>query len=173
MWLNDPDFALCRGVDTTEHPDTLKPVLVYVEPNSKYNEFFDKTFSSTTLNEQQILLSISLMAGGAINLSDNLPLLNESGLDLARKVVSAKSGEAAIPLDLFESTLPYIWLQKLPTDGGRLLIVNWDDETKEFRIPEKLFETIPGKVTNFWSGKHITKTLTHPLPPHSCILLEW
>ena len=173
LWLNDPDFALCRGVDTTEHPDTLKPVLVYVEPNSKYNEFFDKTFSSTTLNEQQILLSIALMAGGAINLSDNLPLLNESGLDLARKVVSARSGDAAIPLDLFESELPYFWLQKLSEDGSRLLIVNWDNETKEFNIPENVFKLMPGKIKDFWSGKYITKDCSAKLLPHCCILFEW
>ena len=110
-----------------------------------------------------------LMSGGAINLSDDLTKLNEAGLDLARKVVSAVSGSAAIPLDLFSNSMPSRWLQKLP-HGGRFLLVNFMDEVQEFRLdcPE-----LPDKATDFWRGKTVNVPQEIVLAPHSCLLLEW
>ena len=169
LWVNDPDFALCRGVETSDFEETLQPELVFCDPTSEYQPFYSKTFASATERELEVLLSISLVSGGAINLSDDLTKLNEAGLELARKVISAASGNAAIPLDLFSSAMPSRWLQKLP-HGGRFLVVNFMDDVREFRIdcPE-----LPDKATDFWRGKTINVPREIVLAPHSCLLLEW
>ena len=172
LWINDPDFALCRGIDTTNHPETLKPCLVFVEPQDEYKAVGDNTFCSTTLAEQQVLLSIVIMTGGAVNLSDDLTLLNEAGLELAHKVVSAESGMPAVPLDLFQSDYPAVWLQKL-ANGGRLLIVNWEDQTQHRILDKSLLAQLPGKATDFWSGKERAVPAEVTLAPHHCLLLQW
>lgn len=169
LWINDPDFALCRGVETTDFKETIQPTLVFCDPKSEYKPFYSRTFAQSTERELEVLLSISIMSGGAINLSDDLTKLNEAGLNLARKVVSAVSGSAAIPLDLFSNSMPSRWLQKLP-HGGRFLLVNFMDEVQEFRLdcPE-----LPDKATDFWRGKMIDVPHEIVLAPHSCLLLEW
>ncbi len=169
LWINDPDFALCRGVETSPYPDTLKPVLVFVEPQMEHHPLAEKTFSSATESELEILLSIVLMAGGAVNLSDDLTKLNEAGLNLARKVVSAESGEAAIPLDMFLAELPAKWQQKL-AKGGRTLIVNWFDTPMEYKLD---MPDLPEKALDFWKGKTIQVPQEIVLAPHSCLLLQY
>ena len=172
LWINDPDFALCRGVDTTDAREKLAPMLIGVEAQSKYNDFYTKTFCSTTLSEQQILLSLVLMTGGAVNLSDDLTLLNAAGLDLARKVVSAESGAAAVPLDLFRASYPQFYLQKL-AHGGRLLVINWADQEQEIVLPPELNGILPESAVDFWSGKTSRITSSLVLAPHSCRLWQW
>lgn len=169
LWINDPDFALCRGVETSDAEETLQPCLVFCQPDSEWKELYSKTFASAKECELEVLLSIALMSGGAINLSDNLPLLNESGLELARKVVSAEAGEAALPLDLFSANMPSLWQQKL-FKGGRVLVVNWLDEAQEFRLD---VAGIPEKAVDFWRGKRIDVPNEIVLAPHSCLLLEY
>ena len=119
-----------------------------------------------------MLLSIVIMTGGAVNLSDDLTLLNEAGLELAHKVVSAESGMPAVPLDLFQSDYPAVWLQKL-ANGGRLLIVNWEDQTQHRILDKSLLAQLPGKATDFWSGKERAVPAEVTLAPHHCLLLQW
>ncbi len=174
LWINDPDFALCRGPETSDDPDLnrLKPALVFVPPEAGMTPNAEMTLGTARKCELEVLLSLDLMAGGAINLSDNLPLLNAAGLDLARKVVSAESGEAAKPLDLFASELPYYWFQKL-RNGARMLVVNWDDAPREFRIDWKACGRKPSEVRDFWNGTAGAAPETVALEPHSCKLLEF
>ena len=172
LWINDPDFALCRGVDTTAFPDKLQPSLVYVNADQPYEPLYSQTFSSTALSEQQILLSLVMMTGGAVNLSDDLTLLNETGLDLARKVVSAESGHAAVPLDLFTSEFPALYLQQL-ANGGRLLVINWHESEKEFTLPANILPQLPAAAIDFWTGKNSAVTPQITLAPHSCRLWQW
>jgi hypothetical protein len=160
---------LCRGVETSDARETLQPCLVFCQPDSEWKDLYSKTFASAKECELEVLLSIALMSGGAINLSDNLPLLNESGLALARKVVSAEAGEAALPLDLFSAKMPSLWQQKLSA-GGRVLAVNWLDEAQEFRLD---IEGVPEKAVDFWRGKTINVPKEIVLAPHSCLLLEY
>ena len=169
LWINDPDFALCRGVETSDYPDTLQPILVLCKPEMEYIKVINNTYSNATERELEVLLSIVLMAAGAVNLSDDLTKLNEAGLSLARKVVAAESGEAAIPLDLFTTELPAKWMQKL-AHGGRFLLVNWFDEPQEFKLD---VPGLPDKATDFWKGKTITVPDEIVLAPHSCLLLEY
>ena len=174
LWINDPDFALCRSLDTSNDPDLqrLNPCLVFCGPDDPFKQENNYVLASTHLNEQQVLLSLVLMTGGAINLSDNMPLLNEAGLELARKTVSAESGFGGRPLDMFEHALPVYWTQKLKK-GGRVLVINWEDEAKE--IPLDWNKLAPGisEVKNFWNGKAEKCVSRIQLEPHSCRLWEF
>ena len=173
LWNSDPDFSLCRGVETSDYPDKVHPNFVFVKPEDNFNPVFNKTYANAKHSELEVLLSIVLTTSGAINLSDNLPLLNERGLELARKVVSAKPGKySAIPLDLFTTEQPSLFLQELNC-GGRFLAINWEDEAKEITIPDNAIEAMPSQATNFWTGKETNVTKTIVLAPHSCCLLEW
>jgi len=174
LWINDPDFALCRCLDTSDDPDIqrLNPLWVFCRPEDAFKPECNMVLASTHLNEQQILLSLVLMTGGAVNLSDNMPLLNEAGLELARKTVVAESGFGGRPLDMFEHELPVYWTQKLKK-GGRVLVINWEDEAKE--IPLDWNKLAPGisEVKDFWTGK-VEKCVSNiRLEPHSCHLWEF
>jgi len=174
LWINDPDFAVCRNPETSADPDLLrlKANLVACRPDSPFDSDFDFILASTNLNEQLVLLSLVLMTGGAVNLSDNMPLLNEQGLELARKTVSAESGFGGRPLDMFEHALPVYWTQKLKK-GGRVLVVNWEDEAKE--IPLDWNKLAPGvnEVRDFWNSRTGKCPERIALEPHSCKLWEF
>ena len=174
LWINDPDFALCRSLDTSADPDIqrLNPCLVFCRPGDEYKSLCDFKLVTSKLNEQMVLLSLVLMTGGAVNLSDNMPLLNEQGLELARKTVAAESGYACRPLDMFEHELPVYWTQKLKK-GGRALVINWEDEAKE--LPLDWNKLAPGvsEVRNFWNGKTEKCADRVSLEPHSCKLWEF
>lgn len=174
LWFNDPDFALCRCLETSNDPDIqrLKPSLVDCLPDAPFNPDYDYILASTRLEEQLVLLSLVLMTGGMVNLSDNMPLLNEKGLELARKVVSAESGYAGRPLDLFEHTLPVFWTQKLKK-GGRVLVINWSDEEKEIPVDWKTLAPGIHEIRNFWTSTMEKCSDRVYLLPHSCRLWEY
>lgn len=175
LWINDPDFALCRSLDTANDPDLtrLLCMLVCVTPemtDASYCEYLlvDEVFRP----QAELLLSIVLAAAGAVNLSDNMPRLNESGLDLARRVVSADSGDAAIPVDLFCSDKPAYWFQKVK-DYHRALIINWNDEPCTYSFDLKLFGLKPDSAVNFWNDQIVplnNGVLCIELQPRSCLL---
>ena len=173
LWINDPDFSLCRGLETSNDPDLqrLKPCLVSCAPHDEYNEGLEFNLASTCLEEQKVLLSLDLMAGGAVNLSDKMSLLNEKGIELARKVVAAESGSAGRPLDIFERELPVYWHQSLKK-GGRFLVVNWEDVPQEIRVDWSIAGN-PVEVKDFWNGKIEKCVSSVMLEPHSCKLWEY
>lgn len=173
LWINDPDFALCRGVDSSDDPDLqrLKPSFVGCKVSDKFNPGFDFNLATTSLEEQKVLLSLDLMAGGAINLSDKVPLLNEAGLELARKVVAAESGFDGRPLDFFEHALPIYWHQRLKK-GGRLLVINWEDVPREIAVDWSCAGN-PAEAKDMWQEKVEKCADKVFLAPHSCKLWEY
>lgn len=173
LWINDPDFSLCRSPETSNDPDIqrLKPSYVVCFPDSEFNANYGYNLASTTFEEQKVLLSLDLMAGGAVNLSDKMPLLNEAGLELARKIVSAESGFNGRPLDFFESELPAYWQQSLKK-GGRMLVINWEDTPQEFTVDWRLAGS-PAEAKDFWNGKIEKCCEKVTLAPHSCKLWEY
>lgn len=176
LWLNDPDFALCRGVETSFDPDLnrLNPLLVFIKPDAPYNGEFDMKLATATRNELEVLLSVVLMTAGAVNLSDDMTRLNLVGLELARKVVSAPPGEAARPLDLFESERPACWLQRVG-GGKRLLLVNWDDEPRTFTANLADYGIAAMEMNDFWRNTKVVfpgGSASLELPARSCRLLE-
>jgi len=179
FWTNDPDFAVCRGNETSDDPDLhrLKPHLVHVRPDDENADPGYYLSSLVGLNEieAKVLLSLVMMSGGAINLSDNLPQLNARGLALVRQIVSAEKGEAAIPLDLFRSELPIVWVQKLPSRRHRVLLVNWSDASRELSVDLAALNLPTQNISDFWTGEplHITSgKIVMELPAHGCLLVE-
>ena len=124
--------------------------------------------------QMEVLLSIVLAAGGAVNLSDRMSRLNESGLDLARRTAAAESGEAAIPLDLFTSEIPSRYLQKL-SRGYRVLLVNWEDREREVSIDLRSLGIECCNAVNFWNDRPVRLRdgrIGEALPARSCLLAE-
>ncbi len=177
LWVNDPDFALCRSFDTANDPALTQMLccMVYVDPDQTDPNFGPGTWKLVDMYKAQaeVLLSIALCAGGSINLSDKMTRLNEAGLDLARRTVSAESGDAAIPLDLFSEKLPCYWVQKVK-DYHRVLLVNWEDTPAVRRIDLNRLGVSSRKCINFWNDKAVkTKNgiIEVELAPRSCLFV--
>ena len=178
LWINDPDFALCRCRETSNDPDLnrLRPLLVYcsgndTDPEEQFRFNFSIVGKDMTRAQIEVLLSVTLAAGGAVNLSDHMLKLNESGLDLARRTVSAESGEAALPLDIFSTEHPSCWLQKLKR-GHRVLLINWDNVPQEKTIDLKALNISARKAVNFWNDKPVrivNGRISAVLAPRSCL----
>lgn len=176
-WVNDPDFALCRGFDTSSDSDLtrLLPCLVFNRPEEERDiKAFRDPLVDLRRPQLEMLLSIVIAAGGAVNLSDNMCRLNESGLDLARRTVAAEPGEAAKALDLFQNELPERWLQKVG-NSWRVLLLNWSDEAvvKEFDLGAHGIEA--KRAVNFWNDRTVeleNNRIVAELPPRSCLLTE-
>jgi Melibiase len=173
LWINDPDFALCRAFDTSDEKDInrLQPSLIGVTPENHDPEAGAFMQVDIKRAQSEILLSVVLAAGGAVNLSDKMYMLNESGLDLARRTVSAEVGNTAIPLDLFMSDLPAHWLQKVG-DKHRVLLINWSDEAKEMSFNLNQYNINGKEAVNFWNDKPVKINqgrIEAVLEPRSCL----
>jgi hypothetical protein len=175
LWINDPDFALCRSLDTANDPDLTRLLcaLVYITPEMTDTEFCEQALVEEISRPQaELLLSIVLAAAGAVNLSDNMPRLNESGLELARRVVSADSGDAAVPVDLFNSDKPSYWFQKV-NDYHRVLMINWNDDPGVYSFDLKPYGLKTSSASNFWNDQVVPVNdgvITVELQPRSCLL---
>ncbi len=173
LWINDPDFSLCRGFDTSNDPDItrLLPSLVSITPEMTDAGACTSPLVDVNRQQLEILLSIVLAAAGARNLSDNMLRLNESGLDLARRTVSAETGAVALPLDLFESELPAVWLQEVK-GKHRVLLINWTDEADEFVFDLNAYGIHAVNAVNFWNDQPVPLTndrIETTLKPRSCL----
>lgn len=182
LWTTDPDFCVCRGPETSADPDLgrLRCLYVFVKPEETARGLaldypWSHGLDTILAREAQCLLSIALMNGGAINLSDKLYRLNSLGLDMIRKTVSAQRGEAAIPVDLFESDIASKWIQRIP-GGVRALLVNWSDEESELSVDLGALGVNLHGGRNFWNGEEVRAPggmLRAALKPHSCLLAEF
>jgi len=173
VWVNDPDFLVVRGTDTSPEAETnvLNPTAHRPNPPRwRRGPVF-------TLDEARTWASLVLLSGGCIFLSDRVAMLNEAGRALARRVVEAgPAGVAARPLDLCDGERPSLWLQELQSEY-RLGVINWSDQAQEKRIAfaECGLDT-PREVVEFWSGtRHAVRdgVLALTLPPHASAILTW
>lgn len=176
-WINDPDFALARGPETSDDPDLqrMRPCHVFVTPEATSVPHGGMVLATMSLQEARTLLGLVLMSGGAINLSDDLTKLNEDGLALLRRVVSAPRGAAGVPLDLFAAELPSRWVQRLG-DGWRVLLVNWTDAPRDCSLDLRAAGISVARGRDFWTQARIEArggVLTQPLEPHACLLAEF
>ncbi|MGI6100690.1 MAG: hypothetical protein ACOYD3_13195, partial [Kiritimatiellia bacterium] len=182
VWITDPDFAVCRGPDTSKDPDRgrLQCCLIGVSPDetSRTDESgrpWTEGFDTIRHHEAQVLLSLVIINGGAVNLSDKLPVLNERGLDLIRRTVAAESGGAPLPLDLFSSERPSYWLQPTPK-GYRTLLINWTEEPAELSLDLAPHGINATRARDFWTDATVPikdNRVTATLKPHCCQLLEF
>lgn len=173
LWCNDPDFAICRGPETSDDRDIdrMHAGDIYLLPHVA--QASRERYLS--LVEARTLLSLVLLTGGSVMLSDNLPRLNETGLELLRKVVSAPPGRHARPVDLFTSEQPTLWVQHLPEGEMRLGLTNWSDswETRTLDLAA-LTGSEWRRISDFWTGDEIPASPTVvslDLAPHETKLL--
>ena len=174
LWLNDPDFAVCRSFDAANDPDLTRLLCCLVFNMAHDTEIGDRARALVDIHRPQseILLSLVLMAAGAVNLSDKMTRLNPAGLELARRVVSAESGETGIPLDLFRSERPSYWYQKL-RNGHRVLLINWSDESALREVNLASLGFTASSAVNFWNDELISvehNCFQAELAPRSCLL---
>lgn len=182
FWINDPDFAVCRGKETSDDPnlDQLKMLLPYVQPEMANRELAPgldamDSLADLTARQAQTWLSLVIISGGVVNLSDNLPRLNEVGLRLVRKTVAAGKGEAGVPVDLFKSELPAYWVQRVNSSLHRILLTNWQDRRSILRMDLNAFNIPTLEVQDFWSEEAISVRngrIEVELPAHACLLAE-
>lgn len=179
FWTNDPDFAVCRGDETSDDPHLhrLKPLLVHVHPDDLAADpkYYLNSLVDLTEEESKVLLSLVLISGGAINLSDNLPRLNKKGLGLIRRLLSAEVGEAGLAMDLFRSELPSSWVQQLPSRKHRVLLINWSDAPYEHQFDLGAHNLPSRGVVDFWKDdevKVLAGKIIVNLKAHSCLLAE-
>ena len=177
LWVNDPDFALARTVETEKDKEInlLRPCLCYINNHNDNEGCFHWKLVENHLPQTEVLLSLVIASGGAVNLSDCMMKLDERELALARKCVSAAPGGAAVPLDLFCcDPLPEKWLQK-GKNFSRLLLINWSNAEKEFTVDLEALGLAGGKIKDFWKEREIplkNGILTNILPPCSCLFAE-
>lgn len=134
----------------------------------------DFRLSDLSHNEARVLLSLVIISGGSVNLSDKLTLLNEQGLDLLRRTVAAKGGQAGMPLDLLTSERPSCWLQKIAR-GHRVLLINWKDRPDELGLDLAAHGIRKTQAKNFWTDRLLdlpSGSINVSLAPHSCALFE-
>lgn len=182
FWINDPDFAVCRGSETSRDPhlNSLKLLLPYVLPERTNRELVPgldamDALADLTVDEARTWLSLVLISGGIVNLSDNLTRLNAVGLDLVRRTVAARRGHAGIALDLFQSELPSRWIQKISTRRFRILLANWEDRPVGFEVDLEAWKIPCGTVRDFWTDRPVVvrgNRITGELPAHGCLLAE-
>ena len=180
VWVTDPDFCVCRGPETSADPDIgrLRCIYVFVTPEETRRGIrpdypWSFGFDTILAHEAQGLLSLALMNGGAVNLSDKLYVLNDVGLDLVRRTVAAPHGSAPVPVDLFESDLASKWIQKLP-DGYRVLLINWQDTDAEMTFDLSPFGINATKGTNFWTDEDVAisgNVIRATLRAHGCLMV--
>ncbi|MBS1370131.1 MAG: alpha-galactosidase [Lentisphaeria bacterium] len=176
-WINDPDFTLARSSETSSDAALAchKPGQVFIKAADSFLKWADSGIVDVGKAQIEILLSIVLMSGGAINFSDDLTKLNGIGLELLRRTVEAKPGERGIALDLFESEIPAHWRQ-MTENGWRLLWINWNDTPTAVEFQPESYGIKATSVRDFWSDEPMEfgpDGIRLELLPRSCRLIEF
>ena len=148
IWINDPDFLVVRGLDTSTEAETnvTNPAAHRPHPPRwRRGPVF-------TLDEAKTWATLVALTGGSVFLSDRIATLNEAGLALLR-AMPAPAGVAARPLDLGDTDRAALWLQEL--DGRyRLGIINWSDGAKSIRFDFAGHGLdAPKQVRDVWTGE--------------------
>jgi serine/threonine protein kinase len=92
-----------------------------------------------------------------------LAVLNEAGLDILRKVFSARVTETAVPQDPFMDRYPCIWKQ-----GDRYILINFGETDRNFTVPSDHAQK------ELWTEKTLepeNDCITVSLRPHESAVL--
>ena len=148
LFRNDPDCIILRTA-AEEDGGCLRPC-------------------TRTERELQTFATACIAAGGALMLSDKMPLLREEHLRmLAACLGDRRAGE---PLDLTESTVPGLVDLGLRDGVRTLAVMNWGDRERSFTLPGTAGHTLH----EAWSGADYRpeEDLSLSLPPHGSALME-
>ncbi|NLB41345.1 MAG: hypothetical protein GX815_03650, partial [Clostridiales bacterium] len=119
--------------------------------------------------------SLVLMLGGALVSGDRISHLNDKGLELLEKVMTAETAPGR-PLNLFQDPLSKIWVQKLASGITRVGLFNWEDESHTIKIDLKELgiEDI-NTARDFWTGEQVSIPANSEfyLQPRSSLVLEF
>lgn len=111
-----------------------------------------------TLPQAQAAVTITALSGGTMIAGDRLTALDPRRLDLIKKVLPA-FGQAARPLDLFETPAPALFAQQVRKPFGEWSLVgvfNWGDEPEKRELALARLGLDPQKnyvVYEFWSQR--------------------
>jgi len=145
LWLNDPDCLLARDEAT-----------------------------ALTLDEVRTLATAIGLSGGMVLDSDSLPAMSPERMAIV-SLLLPPWGQAAQPLDLFESGMPSLFQLAVerPWERWTLLgVFNWEDTACTLKAPLP-----PGRlhVFDLWSGQYAGvlsgEAVFHGVPAHGCRLL--
>ncbi len=140
LWLNDPDCMLARDSET-----------------------------ALTLDEVRSLATVIALSGGMILDSDNLMRLSPQRRALLSMMLPPY-GQSAIPLDLFESSVPSLF--RLDCGTHQLQAVfNWADSPAEVRAP---LPDEPTHTFDVWEDTYLgalSGAASFSIPAHGCKLL--
>ncbi len=171
IWVNDPDFLIVRGKDTSLETETnvTNPQAHHPNPGRwRRGPVF-------TADEARTWATVVLLAGGSIFLSDRLAMLNEAGREMLRRAV-VPEGISARPLDLCDGERASLWLQPLPGET-RLAVINWADAPATRRLSfAEMGLSAPPEVTDFWTDEKFPVEgggLALSLAPHATAYLRW
>ena len=175
VWINDPDFLIVRGSDTSLEKETNVMNPRRFNPNP---QGFTKRWRQGPVfqyDEARTWTNLVILTGGSVFLSDRIAMLNRKALELIYLALEP-SGAAAEPLDLADEARPSFWLQKLP-DGNRLGLINWSKEevTVTFDF-ERFGLPVPDVISDFWGEREIVteqSRIHFVLKGHASALLSY
>jgi hypothetical protein len=171
VWINDADFLVVRGRDTSLEAETN-----VTNPNA-HNPHPPRWRRGPvfTLDEARTWASMVAMSGGSVFLGDQISLLNDAGRGLIRTVIEP-TGVAAEPLDLCDDRRAALWLQRLPRES-RLTVINWRDEAATRMLDLRAWTgDAPALVRELWTGAEMSPSngeIKLHLPAHGCAVLIW
>jgi hypothetical protein len=163
IYQNDLDYLVVRGPETSDDSQTN-----VINPKAGYNRANPKSFAwrageDFTYREAKTWCTAMLMAGSSVFLGDNLPELNEKGLELVRKTVAAADFTAAEPV-LDGNRIPAVWRKE-----NQLYVFNFTEEERFFQLEAQ------GSWRNLFDEEQFTAQagkLTVSLPAHGSVCLE-
>lgn len=169
--VNDPDFLIVRGSDTSLEKETnvINPREHCPAEPSEYDYQWRRgpVFSYT---EAKTWCAVVLLTGGSIFLSDRLCMLNSLGRELLRTVLRYSVRVNAVPQDLMDSRLASLWIQQ-EEHGERLYVINWTDQPKDFSVAfpqgnDCMYDIFTGVEYRQQDGCCRLR-----LSPHDCVVL--
>jgi hypothetical protein len=170
--INDPDFLIVRGRDTSIETQTNMLNINAHNPNYRARWRRGPVFTQA---EAQTWASIVMLAGGSLFLSDRINHLNAAGRGLIETALTPLC-VAAHPLDLCDVRRASLWLQQLASET-RLTVINWDATPVTHSIDfAALGLRAPAYVTELWCQQRIMTlrgACAIELPAHASAVLIW
>ena len=119
-----------------------------------------------TVSDRPSIRAAMAASGGAVMLSDKLPLLKDHQFELISKLFPLNT-EAAVPLDLMDSFIPGV-LDFGTRNGTRTIaLINWGDADTEMCVPGSA-----GKLAfEFWGQDFMgeqSEDIKTIIVPHGC-----
>ncbi len=169
----DPDFLVVRGRGTSleEETNVFNPVAGGPAPEGdiaarwRRGPVFDELEAETWAN-------VAVFAGGNLILGDRLSMLNEKGKRLLYGHLEPEERTAS-PLDLGDGPVASYW-HSARRQGGRLLIINHEEETRRMRFSFADFGLVaPEEVRCDKKSEYNGGVLQVTLRRHESAVLDW